>query len=82
MFAFVVAATSLTTIYSDYPVFAGRGGPVEAYTDKGPIVEMIVRCPGGTGIMSYSKSERVYCSSKHRCMASLDAALEDTCGAK
>ncbi len=77
-----LAATGLamTAIFSDYPAFLKRGGVIEAYTDKGPIVELIVRCPEGTGIMSYSKIERLYCSSKMRCSAALRTAVADTCG--
>ena len=70
---------ALAAIFSDYPAFLGRGGVVEAYTDRGPIVELIVRCPVGTGIISYSKIERRYCSSKHTCYASLKPAVRKTC---
>jgi hypothetical protein len=70
---------ALVAIYSDYPAFLKRAGVIEAYTDRGPIVELIVRCPAGTGIMSYSKIERVYCSSKHMCTEKLQPALDDTC---
>ena len=37
-------------------MFVNKNVLVEAYTDLGPIVEMIVKCPSGTGIISYSKS--------------------------
>lgn len=73
------AGLVLTAVFSDYPAFLQRKGVVEAYTDKGAIVELIVRCPVGTGIMSYSKLEGLYCSSKHRCSARLKRAVEDTC---
>lgn len=69
----------MVSIFSDYPGFLKKGGLVEAYTDRGAIVEMIVRCPVGTGIMSYSKAERLYCSSKHNCSPVLRTAVEDTC---
>jgi hypothetical protein len=70
---------ALTAIYSDYPAFLKSAGVIEAYTDRGPIVELIVRCPAGTGIMSFSKIERLYCSSKFKCSAALEAAVADTC---
>lgn len=70
---------ALTAIYSDYPAFLKSAGVIEAYTDRGPIVELIVRCPAGTGIMSFSKIERLYCSSKFKCSAELEAAVADTC---
>ena len=68
------------TMYSDYPAFLQKGGVVEAYTDRGPIVEMIVRCQTGTGIISYSKMERLYCSSKMHCFGRLNQAVSETCG--
>ncbi len=70
---------ALAALFSDYPAFVKRGGAVEAYTDLGPIVELIVRCQNGTGIMSYSKIERLYCSSKHSCHTTFAPALDDTC---
>lgn len=72
----LVAATT----FSEYPAFVGRGGVVEAYFDKGPIVEMIVRCPSGSGIVSYSKIDRRFCSAKMRCYAGLKTAISATCG--
>ena len=71
---------ALTAIYTDYPAFLKRGGLIEAYTDRGPIVEVIIRCPVGTGIMSYSKIEDVWCSSKLKCFTEMKTAVSDTCG--
>lgn len=79
MLKLAAAGLALTAIFSDYPAFIKRAGVIEAYTDRGPIVELIVRCPVGTGIMSYAKIERLYCSSKFKCSANLQPALEDTC---
>lgn len=80
VFAAAVLSTAATTsLYSDYPGFVHPRAVVEAYTDKGPILELIVKCPGGAGIMSYSKLERLYCSSKHKCFTSLRTAVRDTC---
>lgn len=70
----------LTAIFSDYPVFLNKGAEVEAYTDRGPIVELIVRCPAGTGIISYSKIDKRYCSSKFICSPDIRAAIDNTCG--
>jgi hypothetical protein len=93
---FGVIAMLLATIilsvssYTAYPAFGDRSGVqppaatsqprVEATTDRGPIVEMIVRCPKGTAIISYSKVERLYCSPKHACNRSLGTVLARTCG--
>ena len=76
----VLAASAATTnIYSDYPGLLHPRAVVQAYFDKGPIVEIVVRCPAGSGILSYSKMERVYCSAKHRCFAALSPAVDHTC---
>jgi hypothetical protein len=87
----VAAAIAFTAAsYTAYPAFGDRGGVqppavlaqprVEAATDRGPIVEMIVRCPKGTAIISYSKIERLYCSPKHTCNRSLGVVLAKSCG--
>lgn len=80
MIKLAAAGLAMVAIYSDYPAFLKKAGVIEAYTDRGPIVEMIVRCPVGTGIMSYSKIERLYCSSKHKCTSKLQTAVANTCG--
>jgi hypothetical protein len=79
LFKLSAIGLALTAIYTDYPAFLKSAGVIEAYTDRGPIVELIVRCPTGTGIMSFSKIERLYCSSKFKCTARLQTAVADTC---
>lgn len=71
----VVAAAAFT----DYPVFVRPGARVEAVVDRGPIKELIVRCPNGTGILSYSKIERTYCTPDWRCGSGLDRAIGRLC---
>ncbi len=71
--------------FSLYPGFIDRDATVEMTTDKGLIIEIVLRCsrrPNGqvrSGIMSYSKVERLFCSSKNRCFRNADRAFEDTC---
>lgn len=79
MFSVAAATWAMVAVYSDYPGFLKRHTLVEAYIDRGAIVELIVRCEGGTGILSYSKLDRLYCSSKHNCSATLQSAVDDTC---
>lgn len=68
-----------------YPGFVDPDAIVEMTTDKGLVVEVVLRCdrkPNGqivAGIMTYSKIEKLYCSSKHRCFRDAAAAYEDTC---
>jgi hypothetical protein len=76
--------------YTAYPAFGDRAGVqppaavaqprIEVTTDRGPIVEMVVRCPKGTAIISYSKVERLYCSPKLSCNRNLGTILARTCG--
>lgn len=72
-------AAVATAAVIQYPAFTRDRGPVEAVIDKGLMVEFIVRCRPGTGIMSYSKAERRYCSSRHSCHATFAAAWKATC---
>lgn len=85
----LMSVALLTSNFITYPAFGdsltGVRGPmpgrvrIEAAIDKGPIIELIVRCPVGTGILSYSKLERLYCSSKQTCDARIAVAISDTC---
>lgn len=81
----VLVASNFTTYPAYGDSLSGMRGPlpgrarIEATIDKGPIIELIVRCPVGTGIISYSKLERVYCSSKHKCDERITTAVSDTC---
>ena len=85
LFAAALVAVGFTT----YPTFGDRLplGPaevrssprVEVAVDKGPILELIIRCPRGSGIVTYSKLERVYCLPRGGCGPRLDAAISRLC---
>ena len=85
----VVAASVLSASFTSYPALGDRGfvkprtieiAPrVEMTTDRGPIVEIVVRCPSGTAIISYSKVERLYCSPKHKCDKALASVVARSC---
>lgn len=62
-----------------YPGFARPGEVVETVIDRGPILELVVRCPVGTAIITYSKLERVYCSPRGGCSQELGRIVEDVC---
>jgi hypothetical protein len=86
----VLTLTLLTANFTAYPAFGDRGiavprkaersGRVEVTVDRGPIVELIVRCPSGTAIISYSKIERLYCGPKHRCNRQINRVVTEACG--
>jgi len=79
-------STATAANFSLYPGFTDRDALVEMTTDKGLIMEVVLRCsraPSGkisSGIMTYSKIERLYCSSKNRCFKDAGDAFDDTCG--
>ncbi len=81
---FLAAATSSGFI--TYPGFNHPENIIEMTADKGLILEITLRCsrkPDGqisSGIISYSKIERLYCSSRNNCYASAKKAVEETCG--
>lgn len=83
--AAIMATSASAANFSLYPGFRDRDAIVEMTTDKGLIVEIVVRCRRkangqvSPGIMTYSKVERLYCSSKNRCTRSAERAFEDTC---
>ncbi len=78
MLAAVAAVTNgIITLYS------GPNAPdprIEAATDRGPIIEYIVRCPKGTAIISYSKMERLFCDPQLRCEAGKEPVMRRACG--
>ncbi len=58
--------------------------PLEVSIDKGLVVELIVQCRQASGkllsgIMTYSKPDQKYCSSKHECFDAFEPAHYDTC---
>jgi hypothetical protein len=68
-----------TTGFNDYPAFLRPSAQVEAVIDRGPIQELIIKCRGGTAIVSFSKIDRKYCSPKFVCHSTLAAVLRNTC---
>ena len=72
--------------FRQYPGFKDKDSFVEMTNDMGLIVEITLRC--GTrangkvkpGIMTYSKVERLYCSSQNRCYRDALKAADQTCG--
>ncbi|MDD9909500.1 MAG: hypothetical protein OXR62_07385 [Ahrensia sp.] len=81
-----LALSAKASNFSLYPGFQNRDGIIEMTTDKGLVVEIVVRCNRNedgqvrAGVMTYSKVERLFCSSKNRCGRDGDRALRDTCG--
>lgn len=78
MFATVVAV--LVAEFTFYPAFTERRAVVETIIDKGLVAELIVACPEGPGILTYSKVDKLYCGPDHTCGPDLNAAVRRLCG--
>lgn len=79
------ATSALAGNFNLYPGFNDRDAFVEMTSDKGLIVEIVLRCSREgnkvkAGIMTYSKVERMFCSSKMYCTRDAVKAADDTCG--
>ena len=79
-------AAAIASNFITYPGFNNPAGIIEMTTDKGLILEIVLRCSRkengqiSSGIMSYSKVEKLYCSSRNRCYRDAKKAAEETCG--
>ena len=76
---FIFIALGMMTPFTIYPGGSAGLEPIEAITDRGPILEMIIRCRNGSAIMSYSKLERLYCSPKLYCSGDRDDIIRRSC---
>lgn len=76
----VVALATNVTPYIEYPAFVLDRPVIETVTDKGPILEMIVRCKAGTAIISYSKIERLFCDPRLSCGRDPGVVARRACG--
>ncbi len=72
--------------FRQYPGFNNKDSFIEMTHDMGLIVEITLRCGKRAngkvkaGIMTYSKVERLYCSSRNRCYRDALKAADQTCG--
>lgn len=77
-----MSAATIALLATGFTLYNPQSGPsprIEAVTDKGTILELIVRCPQGSAILSYSKIERIYCDPKLRCGPDLKTLIRRTC---
>jgi len=75
-----LAVAALTSQFALYPGFLNSEARVQAFTDKGPVYELVVSCGRGVAIISYSKGERLYCGPDGKCTRSLRQVLSRVCG--
>jgi len=74
-----VAAATQTQGFTHYPVFVRPGVIIEAAADRGLVVDIIVKCSTGAGLIRYSKADRVYCGPDHRCVSNIKHAVRRLC---
>ncbi|MBU2582410.1 MAG: hypothetical protein KJ622_11895 [Alphaproteobacteria bacterium] len=74
-----IAYAFMASTFTAYQAFVHPGATVETLIDKGLIVEMIIKCPDGAGIITYSRVERVYCTPDYSCHGAITHAIEHLC---
>lgn len=71
--------TTLAISFIYYPEFVAPNSRIEAVTDLGPVLEVVVKCKNGTAIISFSKVERIFCTPKWKCFADMSTAVSKSC---
>ncbi|EFL88067.1 hypothetical protein [Ahrensia sp. R2A130] len=85
IFSASAASSAQAANFTLYPGFLDRDAFVEMVTDKGLILEIVLRCERKgnkvrAGIITYSKHEGLFCDSKLRCTRDAGRAADNTCG--
>ncbi len=78
----ISTAVGGVVLAATFTLYPGKNTPdarIEAITDRGPIKEMIVRCPVGTAIITYSPVERLFCTPQMHCTADMNSVIARTC---
>lgn len=75
----LLVALAVSSTFTLYPGFVAPKAQIEAVRDKGLVLEFIVRCPAGTGIMSYSKVDEHFCTPDWECTGSMQSAITKLC---
>jgi len=75
----LLASIGAGNIFTFYPGFVEPQFDIQAITDKGPVLEMIIACRPGEGIISFSKVERVFCVPDATCYSKIRPAIRQLC---
>jgi hypothetical protein len=74
-------ASEVRRPFIEYHQPTRRGPAVTMISDRGPIQELTITCGGKRfGIVSYSKSEKLFCDPRLKCDRSFQIVYERTCG--
>ena len=74
-----IAYALLASTFTAYQAFVQPGATVETLIDKGLLVEMIIKCPDGAGIITFSKVDKRYCTPDFTCHRKIGPAIEQLC---
>ena len=75
----ILVAVAVTSTFTLYPGFVEPKSQIEAVRDIGPVLELIVKCPLGNGMMSYSKVDKKFCTADWTCYRDPKAAIAHLC---
>ena len=75
----LLVALAVSSTFTLYPGFVAPKNQIEAVRDMGLVLEVVVRCPVGTGIMSYSKVDKQFCAPDWTCTRSMEKAIARLC---
>jgi hypothetical protein len=79
----MLSTAVLILLAADITLYPGRNYPdprIEMIADRGPILELTVKCRQGVAVISYSKIERLYCSPRFDCSRNMTATIRKSCG--
>lgn len=77
--ASMLATANAASVFTLYPGFIEPKFAIQAVSDKGPILEMIISCKPGEGIISFSKIDRAFCVPDATCYPKLKPAIRHLC---
>jgi len=75
----LLASIGAANIFTVYPGFVEPKNPIQMVTDQGPVLEIVIACRPGEGIISFSKIEKVFCVPGATCYSRLRPAITHLC---
>lgn len=75
----LLASVGVGNIFTVYPGFIEPKSDIQAVTDKGPVLEIIIACRPGEGIISFSKLDRAFCVPDATCYSTIRPAIQHLC---
>ena len=73
------AAAIASNLFTLYPGFTNPASDIQMITDKGLVLEMVIACRPGEGIITFSKIDRAFCTPDARCFGDIDKAIGHLC---